>query len=347
MKYTIKKLLEIAAAEIGYKEKETNAHLDDKTANAGDNNWTKYARDLHAAGYYQAPKNGYAWCDMFVDWCFLQLAGGDPVKAQEIICQTGPYGAGCEFSARYYKQQNRYHTTNPQPGDQIFFGRNGAYEHTGIVEKIVGSTIHTIEGNTSNQVARRTYSMTSSYVMGFGRPKFDEDEEQDQEPEQEDEEPISRPGKVAVGDIVTFNGTKHYTSANSTKPVSCRPGKAKVTQIYKPESSKHPYHLVREKGGTSNVYGWVDAADIWELGQPQSESEQPVSYKVGDIVKFTGNTHHTSANAAVGKPCKPGKAKITQIFQLGKSKHPYHLVRVGGDGATVYGWVDEGTFTKA
>ena len=346
MKYTVKKLLEIAAAEIGYIEKETNAHLDDKTANAGDNNWTKYARDLHAAGYYQAPKNGYAWCDMFVDWCFLQLAGGDPAKAQEIICQTGPYGAGCDFSARYYKYQNRYHTTNPQPGDQIFFGNNGAYQHTGIVEKVVGSVVHTIEGNTSNKVARRTYSLTSSYILGYGRPKFDVEEEAT-EPEQEEvEEPISRPGKVAVGDIVTFNGTKHYTSANSTKPVSCRPGKAKVTQIYHPESSKHPYHLVREKGGTSNVYGWVDAADIWELGQAQSEPEQPETFKVGDIVEFTGNTHYVSANAAQGKSCKGGKAKITQIFQLGKSKHPYHLVRVGGDGATVYGWVDAGTFRK-
>ena len=44
--------------------------------------------------------------------------------------------------------------------------------------------------------------------------------------------------------------------------------------------------------------------------------------------------------------CKSGKAKITQIYQLGKSKHPYHLVRVSGSGATVYGWVDAGTFEK-
>ena len=73
MGYTVSKLLAIAAAEIGYKEKETNAQLDDKTANAGDNNWTKYARDLQKAGYYQAGKNGYAWCVMFVDWCFLQI----------------------------------------------------------------------------------------------------------------------------------------------------------------------------------------------------------------------------------------------------------------------------------
>ena len=171
MGYTVSKLLAIAAAEIGYKEKETNAQLDDKTANAGDNNWTKYARDLQKAGYYQAGKNGYAWCDMFVDWCFLQLCG-NKTKAEDMICQTGLYGAGCEWSAKYYKQQGRFFTSDPKPGDQIFFND---YAHTGIVEKVEGGKVHTIEGNTSNQVARRTYNLGSSSIDGYGRPKFDEE----------------------------------------------------------------------------------------------------------------------------------------------------------------------------
>lgn len=171
MGYTVSKLLAIAAAEIGYKEKETNAQLDDKTANAGDNNWTKYARDLQEAGYYQAGKNGYAWCDMFVDWCFLQLCG-NKTKAEDMICQTGLYGAGCEWSAKYYKQQGRFYTSDPKPGDQIFFNN---YAHTGIVEKVEGGKVYTIEGNTSNQVARRTYNIGSSSIDGYGRPKFDEE----------------------------------------------------------------------------------------------------------------------------------------------------------------------------
>lgn len=173
MSYTASKLLAIARAEIGYKEKETHAQLDDKTANTGDENYTKYARDLHSAGYYQANKNGYAWCDVFVDWCFLQLCGGDPVKAQELICQTGPYGAGCKFSAQYYKQAGRFHTDNPQPGDQIFFNN---YAHTGIVEKIENGTVYTIEGNTSNQVKDRTYALGTSKIDGYGSPRFDAEE---------------------------------------------------------------------------------------------------------------------------------------------------------------------------
>lgn len=171
--YTVKRLLEIAIAELGYCEKASNSQLDDKTANAGKNNWTKYARDLHQAGYYNGNKNGFAWCDMFVDWVFYKLCGSNAAKAQELQCQTGPYGAGCTWSAKYYKQQGRYYTTNPQPGDQVFFGRDGEYEHTGIVEYVQNGTLHTIEGNTSNKVARKTYSLTSAYILGYGRPKFD------------------------------------------------------------------------------------------------------------------------------------------------------------------------------
>lgn len=40
--------------------------------------------------------------------------------------------------------------------------------------------------------------------------------------------------------------------------------------------------------------------------------------------------HHSNANAITCPTCKPGKAKITQIYRLGQSKHPYHLIAVSG-----------------
>lgn len=67
---------------------------------------------------------------------------------------------------------------------------------------------------------------------------------------------------------------------------------------------------------------------------------ESAALKVGDIVDFVGTKHYTSTNAAKGLACKPGKAQITQIYQLGKSRHPYHLVAVKGGGSTVYGWAD-------
>lgn len=258
---TAKKLLEIAAAEVGYKEKESLAQLDDPGANAGDGNYTKYARDLHAAGYYQGNKQGYAWCDVFVDWCFLQLCGSR-VKAEEITCQTGLYGAGCDWSAKYYKQQGRFYTSDPEPGDQIFFEN---FSHTGIIEEVGYGYITTIEGNANNQVVRRKYSTGSSKIDGYGRPKFD--------PVQKPVEPVEKPEAAApleIGDVVVFTGTKHYISANSGTGSSCKPGKATVTA--KKEGAQHPIHLIKVSGEGSTVYGWVDVEDIKVL---QPETPEP------------------------------------------------------------------------
>ena len=67
--------------------------------------------------------------------------------------------------------------------------------------------------------------------------------------------------------------------------------------------------------------------------------------KIGDIVRFNGNVHYSNSSALIGKKCIGGKARIVGI-RIGK-KHPYQLVRIPSAGATVYGWVDAGTFTKA
>ena len=61
MGYTANQLIAIAKAEVGYLEKASNSQLDNKVENAGYNNYTKYARDLYAAGYYNGNKNGFAW----------------------------------------------------------------------------------------------------------------------------------------------------------------------------------------------------------------------------------------------------------------------------------------------
>ena len=181
MDYTAKRLIEIAEAEVGYLEKNSNSNLDDKTANAGYNNWTKYARDLYAAGYYNGNKNGYAWCDCFVDWLFLQLCNGDAKKAEWMICQTGPYGAGCGYSMRYYKGEGRFYKT-PKPGDQIFFGTESSVAHTGIVYKVDSYNVYTIEGNTSSAagvvangggVFKKSYAKNYGRIVGYGRPRYD------------------------------------------------------------------------------------------------------------------------------------------------------------------------------
>lgn len=173
--------LEIARQEIGYQEKKDAGQLDGKTANAGKNNYTKYARDLDRLGVYNYPKNGYAWCDVFVDWVYVTAFGaslawqmtGQPMKG----C-----GAGCSFSAQYYKSIGRWYTS-PKPADQIFFKDSGGSPyHTGIVERVSGNRVYTIEGNTTSSdgvvadggcVAEKSYALTDSRIAGYGRPRWE------------------------------------------------------------------------------------------------------------------------------------------------------------------------------
>lgn len=174
MGYTAKQLVAIAEAEIGYHEKATNSNLDSKTANSGKGNYTKYSRDLHKAGYYNGNKQGFDWCDQFVDWCFFKLCGSKD-KAEYLECQTGNYGAGCGFSLKYYKAAGRF-DDNPKVGDQIFFkysNDDSTADHTGIVVRVTDKLIETIEGNSGNEVRRKAYQRTDKTIIGYGHPRYD------------------------------------------------------------------------------------------------------------------------------------------------------------------------------
>ncbi len=94
------------------------------------------------------------WCAYFVSWAARQA--GMPL---------GSNGEGFgSVDALYSWAQGAGRTTqNPQPGDLIVWD-----EHIGIVEGILpDGRIQTIEGNSSNMVARRTH--TRDGVVGFVR----------------------------------------------------------------------------------------------------------------------------------------------------------------------------------
>jgi hypothetical protein len=181
MNYDAKMLIATALAEIGYQEKRSGAQLDSPDANPGSGNFTKYARDLWKAGYYNGNKQGIAWCSVFVDWCHYMASGKDKTQAQKVSCQSGPLGAGCGYSMGYYQSAGRFFTDAPQVGDQIYFGSGKAVTHTGIVVELQGAYIHTVEGNTApeegvvsdgGRVVRKRYHRNDRSILGYGRPQF-------------------------------------------------------------------------------------------------------------------------------------------------------------------------------
>lgn len=130
----IEKLILIAKNEIGYLEKKSNIQLDDKTTNAGSNNYTKYWRDIKPS--YQ----GQPWCAAFVSWCFMKAFGLD--KAKKLL-KHWPYV--------YCPTMSELFTLNSYPkiGDIVIFYHNGTFTHTGLVTAVIGDKFYTIEGNTS------------------------------------------------------------------------------------------------------------------------------------------------------------------------------------------------------
>lgn len=172
----VESLIKIAKDEVGYLEKASNNNLDSQTANAGNNNYTKYARNLDSAPvFYNGKKQGFDWCDIFVDWCFAKAFGVD--NAKRLLCQpSNSLGAGCEYSMRYYKNNGRFRTS-PSVGDQIFFkDSSGIVCHTGIVYDVDNSYVYTIEGNTSSSagvvanggcVRKKQYSLNYSRIAGW------------------------------------------------------------------------------------------------------------------------------------------------------------------------------------
>lgn len=166
----VEKLLSVAKAEVGYLEKQSNHMLDDKEANAGNRNYTKYARDLYPE------LQGQPWCDMFADWCFVKAFG--KVDAKRLI--GGGFSAYTPISAQYYKDKGRYFK-DPQPGDQIFFHNGARIYHTGIVKEVTLSKVRTYEGNTSSgsevvanggAVCEKEYSLGNPRIDGYGRPDW-------------------------------------------------------------------------------------------------------------------------------------------------------------------------------
>lgn len=136
-----KDIIDIAIDEIGYKEQ--------------GNNRTKYGAWMGM--------NGAKWCHMFGSWCADQAGEGAAV----------PKTASTSYGMQWFKNKGQFkykgHYT-PQRGDFVYFktGRS----HMALVEYVSGNTLHTIEGNSSDKVRRRSYQLSEPTITGYGVPKY-------------------------------------------------------------------------------------------------------------------------------------------------------------------------------
>ena len=115
--------------------------------------WSWYGFDSHVA-----------WCACFASWC------GD----QAGLIESGkmPKFSLCDDGIAWFQGKGKWKSRgySPAPGTLIFFDWNGdgTSDHVGIVEKTEGSTVYTVEGNSSNAVNQRSYAINNGTIMGYG-----------------------------------------------------------------------------------------------------------------------------------------------------------------------------------
>lgn len=166
-------LLEVARAEIGYKE--------------SSNGYTKYG---DWAGNPQAE-----WCAEFLCWCVNQV---DQQQGTHLLEKTYPKYSGRNIGLRWFLREGRYISRSgfvdewgsqwyigeeetlpaasyvPQPGDWVFYTVDGENtSHVAMVEYCTVDangeiTAHVIEGNMPDKVQRNSHKLTDKRVMGYG-----------------------------------------------------------------------------------------------------------------------------------------------------------------------------------
>ena len=155
------RFIAIATAEIGYQE--------------GAGNDTKYGR------WYRLNHN--PWCAMFISWCADQA---------QILGQYVPRFAYVPAGVEWYQRHGWYRSATsdylPQSGDIVFFSwrNDGQANHVGIVVQCDGATLVSIEGNTTQQgesgsgdgVYRKSRSLQSKVIMGYGAIPWPKEEQE-------------------------------------------------------------------------------------------------------------------------------------------------------------------------
>lgn len=204
----IDKIINVLNSWVGYLEKKSNKDLEDKTANAGMNNYTIFAKKYKE--YTGQNYQGQAWCAMFVSCCFVAAVGLE--KAKELLC--GRLYSYCPYGMAAFKKKGQLHT-KPKKGDVVFFIRNGVARHTGYVYKVAGNSIYTIEGNTSGAsgviangggVCKKRYTVNDN--MRFGRPKYTE------------EKPAANTAKKYAGTYPTLPDRGYYQNGDGIKTLT-------------------------------------------------------------------------------------------------------------------------------
>lgn len=116
------------------------------------------------------------WCACFVSWCANECG----------YIETGviPKYAGCVNGVQWFKDRGQWAdgSEEPVPGMIIFFDwdspdgasgpQDGQSDHTGIVQKVEGGRVYTVEGNSGDSCRIKSYPVGYYEILGYGIPAY-------------------------------------------------------------------------------------------------------------------------------------------------------------------------------
>lgn len=147
----VDELLNAAQKHLGYREKSDGYTM------FGD--WYFTNVDKSDTYFKTAP-----WCDMFITWAATQAG---------VEQYVGEFAYTVDH-AKWFRDKGAWSDT-PEPGAIVFYdwsgsGDIGGIDHAGIVEKVAGDKIFTIEANVDKVWLKRK-ERDQSKVVGYGLPR--------------------------------------------------------------------------------------------------------------------------------------------------------------------------------
>lgn len=149
---TLKGLIDRAYAEQGYIEKATNASLDSKSTNKGDNNFTKYSRDVNNAGLMGC--QGQPWCCTHQFWLEMKEFGVEKALEHWNMTKKTYVGYNCFSTYNAFKAVGKT-GKEPRLGAVAIFSFSHAGRVVKIYEKNGKKYWDCEEGNTSSNLSDR------------------------------------------------------------------------------------------------------------------------------------------------------------------------------------------------
>ena len=215
------------------------------------------------------------WCAMFVSFC-LHYA-----KVEY------PNNASCTAWVKELKQQDLFKTPSdhiPKAGDIIFFNweQDNTYDHVGLVESVEGFQVITIEGNTSNRVAKRKYDLQDKRIGGYGILT----------PTTVTQEPAPENGSGAWAELLPAEISVSNTVGGTNRHVGSQ--RAIISYASGEPLDLTPYinavTMYDEKGNPLLSGSAVSEGDLIEFKLEYTITGQQLGYLNGDTVTVNSNT---------------------------------------------------------